>query len=185
MVYELFKPQYAGTDLYQSLTLMFNGMKRELQIPDFFGLMSITSFHKNKGPKNDLSNDRGVFNVAKIRSVLDKVLYKDTYNIIDKNLSCSNVGGRKGRNIRDHLFVIYGIVNDVKNGEAEPIDIQGYDIRKCFDEMGYEESHNDIFDTGVDNDKFALIARLDGKSKVVVKTPCGVTDSFNLKRIVM
>ena len=83
-------------------------------------------------------------------------------------MSPSNVGGRKDRNIRDHLFVIYGVINDVKNGDAEGIDIQGYDIHKCFDEMNYEETHNDLWDVGVKNDKFALIAKLDEKAKVVV-----------------
>ena len=89
-------------------------------------------------------------------------------------MSYSNVGGRKGRNIRAHLLVIYGL-----------IDIQLYDIQKCFDEMGYEESHNDLWDVGVKDDKFALIAKLGENAEVVVKTPCGVTDQFNLKRLVM
>ena len=53
------------------------------------------------------------------------VIYSDVYSVIDKKLSCSNVGGRKGRNIRDHLLVIYGIINEVKNGPAEAIDVQG------------------------------------------------------------
>ena len=95
------------------------------------------------------------------------------------------MGGRKGRNIRDHLFVIYGIVNDVKNGRAEPIDIQGYDISKCFDEMGYEETHNDLWDVGVNDDRFALIAKLDEKARVVVKTPSGDTDPFKLNKTVL
>jgi hypothetical protein len=118
--------------------------------------------------------------------MLDKLLYADTYKVIDPNLSCSNVGGRQGRNIRDHLFVVYGIVNDVKNGQADPIDIQGYDITKCFDEMGYEETHNDLWDVGIYyDDKFALIAKLDENAQVVVKTPCGVTNPFNLKKSVL
>jgi hypothetical protein len=68
---------------------------------------------------------------------------------------------------------------------AEAIDIQCYDITKCFDEMGYEETHNDLWDVGVNNDLFALIAKLDENAKVVVKTPCGVTDPFNLKKSVL
>ena len=87
--------------------------------------MSITSIYKNKGSLSELSNDRGIFNVAKLRSMLDKQIYSDVYSVIDKKLSCSNVGGRKGRNIRDHLLVIYGIINEVKNGPAEAIDVQG------------------------------------------------------------
>jgi hypothetical protein len=114
-----------------------------------------------------------------------KVIYRDAYPTIDQNLSCSNVGGRKGRNIRDHLFVIYGILNDVKNGTAEAIDIQGYDINKCFDEMDYAETHNDLWDVGVRDDRFAMIAKLDELAKVVVKTPSGITDKFELNKTVL
>ena len=184
-VYELFKPPYAGHDLYQSLTKMFNGIKEELKIPSFFEEMVITSFFKNKGLQSELKNQRGVFNVVKLRSIYDKLIYSDTYPTIDGNLSCSNVGGRRGRNIRDHLFTIYAIINDVKNGSAESIDLQGYDIEKCFDEMNYEETHNDLWDVGVQNDKFAVISKLDEKAKVVVKTPSGTTDKFELTNLIM
>ena len=83
------------------------------------------------------------------------------------------------------MFIIYGIINDVLNGKADSIDIQGYDIYKCFDELGYEESHNDLWDVGLKDDKFAMIAKLDENAQVVVKTPVGVTEEFELTRKVM
>ena len=82
--------------------------------------------------------------MSKVRSVLDKLIHSDYYDHIDENLSSSNVGGRKNRNIRDHIFVINSVVNDVVNGDADECDIQAIDIKKCFDEMGYEETHNDL-----------------------------------------
>ena len=130
-------------------------------------------------------NDRGVFNVSKVRSILDRVMYTEVYPTVDSHLSYSNVGGRKSRNIRDHLFVIYAIINDVVNGQAEEIEIQGYDITKCFDEMWFEETHNDLWNTHVRNDKFALISKLDENCQPVVKTPCGDTDRFSLQRIIL
>ena len=44
---------------------------------------------------------------------------------------------------------------------------------------------NDLWDVGVKNDMFALISKLDEKCKVVVKTPVGVTEMFELERIVL
>ena len=88
-------------------------------------LMSITSLYKNKGVRSDLGNDRGIFNVSKVRSILDKVVYADVYEDIDSNMSFSNVGGRRKRNIRDHLFVVYASINDVINGSGSSFDIQG------------------------------------------------------------
>ena len=41
--YELFKPNLAGKDLTRSLMMMFNTIKSELEIPDFFRKMTITN----------------------------------------------------------------------------------------------------------------------------------------------
>ena len=71
----------------------------------------------------------------------------------------SNIGGRKGRNIRDHLFVINGIINDVtKNKNKRDIDIQIYDVVKCFDKLWFSETANDLYNAGVKDDHFVTIA---------------------------
>ena len=72
LVYELFKPPCAGTDIYHSLTKLFNSIKHELVVPDFFELMSITSLYKQKGLKSEISNERRIFNVSKVRSILTR-----------------------------------------------------------------------------------------------------------------
>ena len=41
-----------------------------------------------------------------------------------------------------------------------------------------------MYDVKVQDDKFCLIAKMDETAKVVVKTPCGLTDEFSLERIV-
>ena len=50
--------------------------------------------------------------------------------------------------------------------------------------MWYEETHNDMYDVKVQDDKFCLIAKMDETAKVVVETPCGLTYEFTLERIV-
>ena len=184
-VYELFKPEMAGSDMFKSLSMMFNLIKSEMKTSLFMKKMTITSLYKNKGVRNDFSNQRGIFNLSKVKSMLDKLIYEDTYDQIDSNLSYSNIGGRKGRNIRDHLMIVYGVINDVINGQAAPIDIQLFDISKCFDEMWHAETMNDIWDTSIQDDKFAMIARLDQECFVKVKTPCGETEEFELSDLVL
>ena len=70
-------------------------------------MTNISSIFK-KGSKLDLNNDRGVFNVMTVRSIIDNLMYNDLYETIDNSMSDSNVGGRKNRNIRDNLFIVYG-----------------------------------------------------------------------------
>ena len=93
---------------------MFNMTKKKQIYSTIFQPSNISSFYKKKGDKTDLNNDRGVFNVVKVRSILDKLIYNDIYGVVDSNMSCSNIGARRNRNIRDHLFVINGILNDVQ-----------------------------------------------------------------------
>ena len=100
---------------------------------------------------------RGIFRVMVFRNILERLIYNDEYRIIDANLTDSNVGARKSRNIRDNLFVLYAIQNSVIKGVQAPIDIDIYDMKKCFDSLWVEECINDLFDAGLQNDKLNLV----------------------------
>ena len=184
LINELFKPGVAGSDVISSLLLLSNKVKYECEIPDFVQLTNISSIYKRRGSKNDLNNDRGIFNVASVRSIIDKLVYGDIYDIVDGNMSDSNVGGRKRRNIRDNLFIINGVINyGIK--EKINIDITLYDIMKCFDAMWYQETMNDMWDVGVQDDKFALMAKMNEKCSIAIKTPVGMTERFEATEIEM
>ena len=182
-IYELYK--YAGKDLKFSLLKLLNLVKIKQTYPQILQSSNITSFYKNKGDRSDLDNDRGVFNVVKVRSILDKLIYNDNYSTIDKSMSCSNIGARKNRNIRDHLFVINAVMNDSFKNKKE-VDLEIMDIAKCFDKMWFEETSNDIFRAGVTDDKFILLANSNLKSQVAVKTPWGsLTERITLEKLEM
>ena len=66
---------------------------------------------------------RGIFRVSIFRNILDQLIFNDEYEAIDKNLTDSNVGRRRGRNIRDNIFVLSAIINSIKKGKAEGCDI--------------------------------------------------------------
>ena len=117
-----------------------------------------------------MNNDRGVFNTVKIRALLDKLIYNDKSFIVDSNMSSSNIGGRKGRNIRDHLFVVNAILHEVRKNK-ENIDIGIFDVIKCFDKLWSSETANDFYEAGVKDDKFVLIANSNKSCQIAVKTP--------------
>ena len=185
MSYELFMPKFAGIDIYKSLTMLFNSVKRNMVIPEFFQTATITSFYKNRGCVQEMTNQRGVFNLPKVRGIFDKMIYQRSYEEIDRELSCSNVGGRKERSIRDHLFVITAIINDAINGDGGSLYLQGVDLIKCFDEMDYVITYNDLFDVKISDDRFCLLSKLNEKCLAKVKTPCGPSDKFVLNRPIL
>ena len=109
---ELLKPNIIGSDLLDSLLVIVNRAKSQSEVPKLFRLTALTSIYKQKGDKSSLLNDRGIFNVTKFRSMIDKLIYNDIYDSVDSNMTSSNCGGRKKRSIRDNLFILYAIIND-------------------------------------------------------------------------
>ena len=176
---ELFKNGCIGVDLKIALLYLFNGIKSHQYIPSFMQLSNITSIFKNKGSHSDLENDRGIFILPVMKKILDKLIYNDNYENIDKSMSNSNIGARKSRNIRDHLFVLYGTINSVIKGNQGCIDIQTYDIKKCFDALWLDECMNDLYDTlpsEKKNDQISLLYQANKTSLVAVKTPVDYTE---------
>ena len=154
---------------------------------DIMQLNNISTIYKNKGSRFDLVNDRGIFNMVSFRKILDRLIYNEKYKLIDENMSDSNVGARKGKNIRNHLFIVYGVINSVSNGESPPVDIQLYDLKQCFDAMWLEESMNNLLDTIPESewdDKLGLVYQNNVTNLVSVKTPFGLTDRTTIERIV-
>ena len=87
-------------------------------------LANISILYKNRGSKFDMENQRGIFILTVLKKISDKLMFFDNIDDIDANMSDSNIGVRKERNIKNHLFMIYGIINSVINGNEDCIDIQ-------------------------------------------------------------
>ena len=128
---DIFHLDVAGENLKQALLMMMNRIKKEQKYPEVLEDCDITSIYKNKGARNSFENYRGIFRVPALRAILDRLIYNDEYEKIDLQLSDSNVGARKNRNIRDNIFVLNAITNSVVNGKEDPVDIQVFDVEKC------------------------------------------------------
>ena len=100
-------------DLKKSLLLLMNGVKQNFIFPEFMQLANISSIFKNRGSRFSLANDRGIFILTVFKKVFDKLIYKEKYPEIEKNMSDSNIGARRGKNIQNHLFIVYAIINSV------------------------------------------------------------------------
>ena len=174
LVNELFKEGVVGKNLKISLLKLFNRMKKENYIPEFMRLADVATIYKGKGEKCDLTNDRGIFLVTIFRSMLMKLIYFDKYDKIDKSMSDSQVGARKGKNVRNHIWILNGIFNDVLSSKKKrPIDIEIFDYQQCFDGLWLEECMNDMYDGGLQDDEFALLYNVNTYVNVAVKTPVG------------
>ena len=182
LINELFSTDVAGSDLKMSMLMLFNRIKESDQVPNFMKIADITALYKGKGSKNDLKNERGVFIVSTYRSILMKLLMKDKQEIIEQHMSTSQVGGRKNMNIRNHIWVVNAIINDVlKNKNSSPIDVQVTDIKQCFDGLWAEDCLSDLYSYGVQDNTINILDDASQNIQISVKTPVGKTESHIIK----
>ena len=173
---EIFKDGVAGRNLKLSLLTFVNRMKAQNLIPDFVRLADISTIYKGKGSKSELINDRGIFIVTIIRGILMRLIYSDYYKQLDNSMSDSQVGSRKAKNIRNHIWILNGIILDVLSSKTKtPVDVHIYDYKQCFDGLWLQECLNDVYTAGIKDDKFALLFNINRSVNVAVKTPVGIT----------
>ena len=180
---ELLKDEVAGTDLKLATLRFMNHIKKEQKFPELLQSCNITSLYKNKGSRKDFMNYRGVFRVSLFRSILDRLLYNDLYTIIDSTLTDGNVGARKGRNIRDNIFILGAVINSVTNGGEEPIQIQVVDVEKCFDKLWLQATTNALYEAGIKSDLLNLLYIENKNAKIAVKVNGQLTKRIDVKDV--
>ena len=171
-----------GSNLKQSFLNMVNEMKNKSIIPEFMKKAIISTIPKS-GSKFVLKNERGIFVLSAIRTIFMRLLYNTKYNIIDQNMSDSNVGGRKKMS---SVFILNGIIHETLSSKHNtPVTLLVYDYTQMFDSMDLEESVGDMFDSGVKDDTLALLYNANTNIKVKVKTPAGLSEEMTFKKLVL
>ena len=116
------------------MLLLFNKIKRKRIFPSFMRKTNITTIYKSRGEITDMDSDRGIFIVSIFRTILMKMIYQDYYDVIESSMSDSNIGARKNKNIRNHIFIVNSIIHDVlRKKNNKPVDIMVLDYKQMFD----------------------------------------------------
>ena len=99
------------------------------------------------------TNQRGIFRVPVLMSILMRLIYNMKYNVIDKNMSDCQMGARKKKGCKNNIFIINGIIHEVrKSVKMKPVLLQIYDYAQMFDSIDLEQAIIDIYDVGVKDD---------------------------------
>ena len=162
-----------------------NRIKSDQIYPEALEPCNITSLYKHKGWRKEFNNYRGVFRVTVFRSILDRLIYNDSYYTIDKNLLDHNVGARKGRNILDNIFVLGAVVNSVVKGKECPIQIQIRDVDKCFDKLWLQNTTNALYEAGLDSYLLNILYLENRNANIAVKVNNNITTRINVTNVEM
>ena len=184
MVREIFRPEVIGEDLKISLLAMLNIIKEKGIIPSFMRKANISTIPKKNKSRLYLQNERGIFLLNIIRGIFMRILYNRKSNLINMNMSDSNVGGRKDKSCINHIWVVNGVIHDQLNSVNNiPIVIQQFDYTQMFDGMNLKESLSDLYNCGVQDDTLNILYQA---NKIVdVKSPFGLTDEVTLDEVVL
>ena len=164
---------------------MLNRLKRAKLIATFMNYTNVTTVPK-KVSRIEPKNERGIFRVAVVRSILMRLIYNMKYPMIDKNMSDCQMGARKKKGCKNNIFIINGLIHDVmKSKKMKPILLQIYDYAQMFDSINLEQALSDLFDVGVDDDTLALIHKANKDVHMAVKTPSGLTERQTIKNCVL
>ena len=152
-----------------------------MKIPDFMRLSHIVNIWKKKGDKMNIDSYRGIFITNIYKSILLKLIHQDKAKIIDSHMSEFQIGGRKGRNVRDHLFVVNGVIQDTLSSvKMKPINIIIADFQLCFDGLSLPLACKDLYSSGCKDNKLSLLYDINKRNNVSVKTSVGLTEKFIL-----
>ena len=181
----IFHTKCIGNNLKESLLLMFNKIKEVGELPSFMKEATITTIPKS-GSKMLLKNERGIFILSSVRTILMRLLYQTKYDVINSNMSDSNVGGRRNMSCINHIFVINGIIHETtRSKKNKPVTIQIYDYEQMFDSMDLDEAVSDIFTSGMKDDSLALLYDANKNIKVRVRTPSGLGVEQTFQKLVL
>ena len=184
-VCELFKEGVVGSDLKVSLLLMMNKIKEDITVPECLRKANITILHK-KGSKLDLNNWRGLFVCSVIRTILMKLIHDRTYETVTYNMTDAQIGARKNKSVRNHLFILNSIISDVMSSNKKiPIDLNIMDFKQMFDAEELPTVLNAFYEAGVRDDLLAVINEANKNVTFAVKTPTGITENRTITNKIM
>ena len=181
---EIFKINVMGADMKLSLLTMLNNIKCQGVIPNFMKKSIVTSIPKS-GSKFELKNERGIFKLSVLRSILLRLIYNRKYELIDSNMSDSNIGARKGKSCRNHIWIINGINHEVNSSKKHTqLVMQSYDFSQMFDSMSLSITISDLYDCGLQDDLLVLLNEVNKNITMSVSTCYGFTEPIVLPCLV-
>ena len=69
-----------------------------------------------------------------LRTILMKLIHKRTYEEVNKHMTDSQIGARKSKGVRNHLFILNLIIGDVLSSKKKKsIGLKIMDFKQMFD----------------------------------------------------
>ena len=170
----------SGKSLVQNILNFINWMWEHETVPDTLKALDIKTIYKGKGCIADMANYRGIFIGNAILKLKEKLINsRSTPRIEQYGFSEAQAGGRKNRNITDHLFIIRSLMDHYKYLN-KPLFILFLDLVKAFDKMVLKNIMNDLWKSNVRGKIWRVIYTINKQATIRIKTNFGKTDPVQI-----
>ena len=177
---EIYK--HAGEGLVKEITRVINLIKNYAGTPKQWNKVFITALFKNKGSRKKLVFFRGIFLTESFSKIFEKLIMLrkgETLNSVSANQN----GATSGKSPADNMFLLNACIDHSKYLN-KALFLCFYDFEQCFDKLWLEDCIVGMWNIGVRDEMLSLILSLNEETDIIVKTPCGKTEPFSVRRIV-
>ena len=173
----------AGTEMEESIKLMFNEIRRQKTQPEQWRNMRIKSTTKKANKRMDMNYKRGLFLTNILSKCMERIMLNRNKSQLDKSMQPNQNGGVNERSIGDVLFIINNTVAEFKT-EKKDLYILFGDLEKCFDKLYLKDCIIELIEAGMPLEEAMFVYDMNRNIKAYVDTPHGTTEKFEIHEAV-
>ena len=171
-----------GEEMNSSVEKICNEIDTQKKVPAEWERMEILATHK-KGDKELMPNKRGLFLTNNVSKVYERIVKARNDEDFRKGITQWNSGGIKDRSTMDCILLTTSVIELNKYLKRNTF-LTFTDAEKCFDKLWLLDGIGELWRCGTDVRDCVMIKILNQKAEVIVKTPVGDTELFQLCDIV-
>ena len=150
-------------------------------MPSSWGMSFISPIYKNKGPKNDPNNYRGISIISCLGKLFSSTINERLSEFVETNkiLGEEQAGFRAGYSTQDHIFTLHSIIDIYLNKYSrKDLYCAFIDYQKAFDLVDRTSLWSKLIDCNINGKLMKLIYNMYQGTKACIKLNNKLSNSF-------
>ena len=165
------------------LVKLFNSILKTGIIPSIWCMSFISPIYKNKGPKSDPDNYRGISLISCLGKLFAALINERLTTFTNENniIGEEQAGFRSGYSTHDHIFALHSIIDIYLNkfNRKKRLYCAFIDYRKAFDLVDRASLWSKLLSYNINGRIMKLIYNLYQNTKACIKLNNSISASFN------
>ena len=160
---------------------LFNLILKSGIMPSSWGMSFISPIYRNKGPKNDPNNYRGISIISCLGKLFSSTINERLSEFVETNkiLGEEQAGFRAGYSTQDHIFTLHSIIDIYLNKYSRKnLYCAFIDYQKAFDLVDRTSLWSKLIDCNINGKLMKLIYNMYQGTKACIKLNNKLSNSF-------